>query len=1184
MIKDPLPILRRMVVAITVSWIAPQAVSGPAPTNDPVRIVELRGNVELLPYGALTWVLTQTNQPLFPRDRLRTRANSSVGLLLSDRSVLRFAAESEMEILPENSDGQGLQLLQGVLSFFHRDRPGRIRVIAGGALAGVEGTEFVMAASAATNSARTTLSVIDGLVRFENAGAALRLTNGQQAVALPGLPPRQTAGFNAKNLLQWCFYYPAVLDLADLPWTDAEKHDLAASLAAYRAGNLPRALQQYPPNRSPRTDAERVYLASLLLSMGQVDPAESNLQALVAKSPGDRPQRLATALRTLMAAVKRQARPPPLAGALPSEWLAQSYYEQSIGGPNALARALDAAKQAAAQSPDFGFAWERMAELEFSFGRANLAQADLKHALQLSPQNAQARALNGFLLAARNETRAAIASFNDALALDDVLANAWLGRGLCRIRTGNLQGGREDLLIAAAMEPQRAALRSYLGKAFGDAGDDHRASHELDIAKRLDPNDPTAWLYSALLNEDNYRFNEAVRDLEKSQELNDNRSVYRSSLLLDQDRAVRSANLARIYDEAGLADVAPHEAARAESADYANYSAHLFLANSYDQLLAASPFDLRYQTPAFNEYLLASLLGPADGQMLAQPVSQQEYTRLLDRDTVGFSSGSQYLSRGAFDQYAAQYGTLKNSSYAVESAYAWDPGQTPNGSQETLQFSAKLKQMLTPDDGLFFQIIDFHQDTGDISQHYDPNQADLTYKTRERQDPSILVGLDHRWSDTQRTLFLTGIFKDSLSVTDSFGPTHLLANLFGNTPPYEFKPFNVADQFEDRLLIESFELQHIATFSQVQFVGGLRFQDGTYHLSNDQSFLRANLLATSSSDSFLFPFPPATLASQSFEVNSLRLTPYLYGYWHLTPQLALIGGLEYDYQTLPANELFAPLSDQEKTQRQLSPKAAFIWTPDSQTTFRAAYSQSLGGANLDQSLRLEPTQLAGFTQTYGNLMPESLVGGIGGARFETADVALERRFGFGTYLTLAAELLHSTASQSEGTLARQAFTGGGYLTQETQQLAYQERSLDFSVHQLLGNWFSVGARYRLTGAHLNSSFPQINPALRSGTSAEFGGTLNLLNLDASFQHPSGVFARAEGQWWGQHLSDQLAGLPGDSFWQVNLEAGYRSPRRHFEISVGLLNATGQDYRLHPINLYPDLPRARTLALTVRFNF
>src|SRR5206468_136878 len=121
----------------------------------------------------------------------------------------------------------------------------------------------------------------------------------------------------------------------------------------------------------------------------------------------------------------------------------------------------------------------------------------------------------------------------------------------------------------------------------------------------------------ALLNQQNNRINEAVRDLEKSQELNENRNVYRSQLLLDQDRAVRSANLANIYRDAGMFDVSVREAARAVNADYANYSAHLFLANSYDQLRDPNRINLRYEAPAESEYLIANLLAPVGAGTLS---------------------------------------------------------------------------------------------------------------------------------------------------------------------------------------------------------------------------------------------------------------------------------------------------------------------------------------------------------------------------------------------------------------------------------------------------------------------------------------------------------------------------------------------------------------------------------------
>src|SRR5207244_5755256 len=92
--------------------------------------------------------------------------------------------------------------------------------------------------------------------------------------------------------------------------------------------------------------------------------------------------------------------------------------------------------------------------------------------------------------------------------------------------------------------------------------------------------EPASWLYTALLRQEENRINEAVTDLQRSQELNDNRSVFRSRLLLDQDQAVRSANLAAIYRDAGMFDVSVQEASRAVSYDYANYSAHLFLTSA----------------------------------------------------------------------------------------------------------------------------------------------------------------------------------------------------------------------------------------------------------------------------------------------------------------------------------------------------------------------------------------------------------------------------------------------------------------------------------------------------------------------------------------------------------------------------------------------------------------------------
>src|SRR5581483_1187957 len=175
-----------------------------------VQIVELQGIVEITTAGATNWIPAQKNQMLHPLDHLRTGANSRVALLWSDQSVVPIGAATEIEILPPQSqdDECGLHLLRGIISFFHRDKPGRIQIITRGAVAGVEGTEFILAVDDAD---RTTLSVVDGKVKFGNEHGTLTLTNSEQAAVELNKPPARAAGFIANNLLQWCFYYPAVL-------------------------------------------------------------------------------------------------------------------------------------------------------------------------------------------------------------------------------------------------------------------------------------------------------------------------------------------------------------------------------------------------------------------------------------------------------------------------------------------------------------------------------------------------------------------------------------------------------------------------------------------------------------------------------------------------------------------------------------------------------------------------------------------------------------------------------------------------------------------------------------------------------------------------------------------------------------------------------------------------------------
>ena len=755
--------------------------------------------------------------------------------MLSDQSVVRIGESGHIQVRPPQKKKAAFGFLQGIFYFFHRDEPDELDLQTPTVSAVVRGTEFNLRVD---ENGRTVLSLIDGAVAMENAQGRVDLVSGDEGVADPGAAPVRGKMIEAVNIIQWCLYYPGVLHVDELGLAAAEQHLLAESIAAYRAGDLGDAMDKYPAGRNPASDAEKTYMAALFLSVGQVEKSGGLLRSLSPQAQNTSAGAIAQALRKVVAAVKLQPFGGAPAGNLATEWLAQSYALQSRSD---LEGAREAAYRAVQIAPNFGFGWERVAELEFSFGRIDHAMEALDKSLKLSPRNAQALALKGFLLSAKNKINDAIDYFNRAIAADAALGNAWLGRGLCRIRKGDTDGGRQDIEAAAALEPKRAALRSYLGKAYSQAWDNKRADRELTLAEQFDPRDPTPWLYSALIKQQENRINEAVRDLERSQELNNNRSVYRSRLLLDQDRAVRGANLATIYRDANMTDVSVREAMRAVNYDYASYSAHLFLAGSYDALRDPRAINLRYETPWLDEYLMANLLADVRAGTLSPTLTQQEYSKLFERDRFGLASSTEYLSRGDWLQNAVQYGIFGNTSYGAEVTFGSfnGNGHRPNNDLEFVTTTLRAKQQMTPRDSLYFQAISSESESGDLAQYYDQRNARATGRVRESQEPMLLLGYNHEWAPGIQTLVLGGRLQDTLKVSDFQEPAiYLFRNSSGEPVsfvsgpladprrPWPLGSFNYHSDFD----LYTAELQQVFKVKSHTFVAGARYQNGTFEL------------------------------------------------------------------------------------------------------------------------------------------------------------------------------------------------------------------------------------------------------------------------------------------------------------------------------------------------------------------
>lgn len=1128
------------------------------------------GKVEVARQGSPQWNAANTNQVLQIGDRLRTGLRSRATLRWSDLSIVRVDQLTSLEIQPPEKAGvkPQLELKSGATYFFSREKPEEIQFRTPVASGAIRGTEFNLAVA---DDGRTVVSLLDGEVQLTNALGQATLKGGQQGVVDPGRAPTNAPLINAVNVIQWTLYYPAVVAPDDLKLTDKEKETFSNSLNAYRAGDLVAAAASFPENRPPVTDAERLLQASLLLAVGQVAQAESSLNGVSA------PSDVADALREIIGTVKGQPRATPGAPTTASGWMARSY---TLQAQSKLKEALAAANAAARLAPGFGAAWIRVAELEAGFDRTSQALAALDKGLELSPRNAQGLALKGFMLNAQNKPKEALTWFDRAIAVDGALANAWLGRGLIRIREGHAKEGLEDLQVAAALEPQRAVLRSYLGKAFAYTHDVPRARRELRLGEKLDPKDPTPWLYSALLNSEQNRINEAIRDLEKSKELNDNRSIFRSRELLDEDLSVRSANLASIYRDVGMFETSVQEAARSVNYDYANFSSHLFLADSYSTLRDPKLINLRYETPWFNELLLANLLAPANAGVFSPNVSQQDYARLFQANHFGLFSQTEYFSNGSWVESGSQYGIYNNMSYSLDAFYNHDNGQRPNNELEQLNLAARFRFQITEKDSLYAQVSYFKSESGDVAQYYYQTNASQTLQVEERQEPNLVLGYHREWSPGNHTLLLASRFDDTLVLNDSNPALLYLSTLVspftGNTNTSLSNPNGFSSRYHSELAAYSTELQQIFDLPAVSqsLLAGVRYQ-----WASPQT--KSRLTQT------IPGFSTNQVTDQNFETELDRVSLYAYDYWDLTDWAQLTAGVSYDRLHYPVNIDTSPISSGEDTKDQISPHVGLQVTPWKNGNLRGFYSQSLGGAFFDTSVRLEPTQIDGFLSAPRSAIPESVVGLVPATRFETYGLGWDQSFKSGTYFVIQGQILNSDTTRTVGALTNSDIFAPlpNSASSLRQSLEYEEQSLIVAVNQLLGDQFAVGARYRLTGADLDSEFRVPSTVVNAAAfNQDVSATLNQLDLHLFFNHPSGFFAQFNAIWSQQSNSGYTPSLPSENFWQYNVFAGYRFLQRRVEVAVGVLNLTGNDYNLNPLTLYNELPRERTFTASLKLFF
>lgn len=1032
---------------------------------------------------------------------------------------------------------------------------------------------------------RTEVALFDGTIEVGSKEGPRILTAGSLWTLEPGAEPRPTPLFST-NVVQWWIYFPGVLDPDDLELDDPERAALEDSLRCYRQGDLLGALRRATMAKrldEAPTASVRVYRAALLLSAGAVRRAIDELSsiergyssAIARSASGKSPSAMARALRRTLRAVSApfpggpddESDSPVVARpSTATEAMARSYVDQSR---LRLADALDAARVATVLAPDFGFAWARLAELEFAHGRIVLAREAIQRALLLSPSNAPAHAVSGFIQAAENRTRGAEAAFEHALRLDPGFPDAWLGRGLVRIRRGQLAEGREDLRTAATLEPRRSLLRAYAGKAFADSGDSALAGTELAYAARLDPRDPTPFLYLALQDQRENRMNSAVSNLAKSLVLNTNRGLYRSEALLDRDMAVRRANLASIFAEAGRPFSALSQATRALETDYSNPAAHLFLANSYNALRDSRQIDLRYDTPWFTEYLLANLLSPVGAGGLSPTVSLNDYGRFFQRDGLTWYSETRWTSNGDWAQAASQTGQFGAVEYAFDLNYSSGPGEFPNGDFRQTTVALRSKVQLGHSDAVFLQGVFHDFDAGDLSYESADGLRRSQLRQEERQWPDLLAGYRHEWSPDVHSMLLVGPWVAATSWDD---PEYLAGFAqvdVPGAPPMVYEPITVPARFANRFEGFTLEGQQLIDSDSHTLVVGARFQEGLFdtHVSLDTSTFLADEHAQS-------------LRKQASHARIQRWSAYVYDQWRLAPRLALTLGLAYDDLEYPVNITVPPISYETHAAGAAGPKAGLRWEPWDGGLARMAFAESLSGMSMEQSYSLEPSQVAGLLQSFRGTIPGYL-GLIPAQSIRTAGWGFEQEAGPMCLFRVGGAWDEGAGRQGVGMILAPEDGVDWKPYGAIVDVDFREVSCYLSVERSMGSDFAVTGFCRIADTTLERE------ALGGNANAEItDGVLGELVIRLQYNHPWGVFGAWESRWTVQSIRSVRGGTAEpwtrDDFARHDIWLGRRFWRRRAELAFGVLNLTDDPSQLHPIHRHHEPYRTRTYAAIVRF--
>src|SRR5437867_5485960 len=389
-----------------------------------------------------------------------------------------------------------------------------------------------------------------------------------------------------------------------------------------------------------------------------------------------------------------------------------------------------------------------------SFAELDEALEAAKKAVDLDPNLSRTRTVLGFAYLTEVNTREAKAAFEKAIEFDQADYLPRLGLGLVKIREGDLAEGRREIEIAASLDPNNSIVRSYLGKAYYEEKRGPLDEREYAIAKELDPKDPTPWFYDAIAKQTTNRPVEALHDLQQAIELNDNRAVYRSRLLLDADLAARSASLGRIYSDLSFQQLALVEGWKSVNTDPTNFSAYRFLADSYSVLP-------RHEIARVSELLQSQLLQPINITLI-QPrlaesnlflisaggpgaLSFNEFNPIFNRDRLAVQASGLVGENSTFGGEGVVSGIYKKASFSLGYAHFETDGFRINSDQKDDILNAFAQVELSPQTSVQAEYRYRKTEKGDLPLRFFPESIFPGQRNNDERQ-TIRLGARHAFS------------------------------------------------------------------------------------------------------------------------------------------------------------------------------------------------------------------------------------------------------------------------------------------------------------------------------------------------------------------------------------------------------------------------------------------------------